>query len=104
MRVIDEANNGGTVEVAPGEPFRIQLYENPTTGYCWHLVPPNDPAFRAVEDGFDPAQDKPGAGGVRHWTVTADRPGAVTLHFERKRAWETNPAATFTVTIEAKVR
>jgi len=104
MLEIDQSQNGGTVDVPAGEPFRIRLSENPTTGYRWQLASPASTELRAVDDGFALSQDKPGAGGVRHWTFAADRPGVVTLHFERKRAWETNPAATFTVTIEAKAR
>ncbi len=101
MLVIDQARNGETVDVAAGEPFRIQLYENPTTGYRWQLAPPAD-AVRVVDDAFEVTQDKPGAGGVRHWTFTAERPAVVKLQFERKRAWETQAAEVFTVTIDVK--
>jgi inhibitor of cysteine peptidase len=101
MLVIDQTRNGGTVDVPAGDTFRIQLSENPTTGYRWQLAPPAD-AVRVVEDAFEIAQDKPGAGGVRHWTFTAERAGVVTLQFERKRAWEAQAAETFTVTIDVK--
>jgi len=104
MLVIDQSRNGATVEVEAGDTFRIQLYENPTTGYRWHLASPADAALRVVEDAFALLQDKPGAGGMRHWTFTADRPAVVKLQFDRKRAWETQAAEVFTVTIDVKAR
>lgn len=105
MLVIDQARNGGTVEVKAGEPFRVQLNENPTTGYRWYLASPADAALRVVEDTFDPAApDKRGAGGMRHWTFTADRPAVVKLRFERKRAWEPQAAESFAVTVAAAAR
>ena len=85
-----------------GDTFRIELYENPTTGYRWQLASPASAAVRVVDDAFEVAQDKPGAGGVRHWTFVADRPAVVTLQFDRKRAWETQAAEIFTVTIDVK--
>jgi len=104
MLEIDRSQNGGTVDVPAGEPFRIQLSENPTTGYRWQLASPASTELRAVDDGFALSQDKPGAGGMRHWTFAADRPGVVRLQFDRKRAWETQAAESFTVTIDVKAR
>jgi len=102
MLVIDQSQNGDTVDVVAGEPFRIQLYENPTTGYRWQLVSPTTAELRVVDDAFALSQDKPGGGGMRHWTFAADRPAVLALQFERKRAWETQAAETFTVTIDVK--
>lgn len=104
MLLIDQSQNGGTVQVQAGETFRLQLSESPTTGYRWHLASPTDAALRLVDDSFEVSQDKPGAGGLRHWTFTAERPAVVTLQFDRKRAWETQAAETFTVTIDVKAR
>jgi inhibitor of cysteine peptidase len=104
MLVINQSRNGGTVDVQAGDSFLIQLYENPTTGYRWHLPSPVDPALRVVDDSFEISQNKSGAGGVRHWTLTADHPAIVRLRIERKRAWETRAAEVFTVTIDVKVR
>ncbi len=102
MLVIDQARNGGTVDVQAGEPFRIQLSENPTTGYRWQLASPPSAELRVVDDAFEFARGKPGAGGMRHWTFVADRPAVVRLQFDRKRAWETQAAEVFTITIDVK--
>jgi inhibitor of cysteine peptidase len=104
MLLIDQSRNGGTVDVRAGDAFRIELYENPTTGSRWQLASPPSPELRVVEDTFELSQDKPGAGGMRHWTFTADRPGVIGLQFDRKRAWETQAAEVFTVTIDVKAR
>jgi inhibitor of cysteine peptidase len=103
MLVIDQSRNGGTVDVQAGDSFLIQLHENPTTGYRWHLPLPVDPALRVVGDSFEISQDKLGAGGVRQWTLTADHPAIVRLQIERKPAWETQAAEVFTVTIDVKM-
>jgi inhibitor of cysteine peptidase len=104
MLVIDQSRNGGAVEIRAGETFRIELFENPTTGYRWHLVPPADAGLRVLEDSFGASQDKRGAGGVRHWMFSADHPAVVKLRIELKRAWETQAAEVFTVTINVKGR
>lgn len=104
MLVIDQSRNGLAVEVPAGEPFRIELFENPTTGYRWHLVSPTDTALRVLEDSFEASQDKRGAGGMRQWTFSVDHPAVVQMQIERKRAWETQAAEVFTVTIDVKGR
>ncbi|HTZ70950.1 MAG TPA: protease inhibitor I42 family protein [Acetobacteraceae bacterium] len=104
MLEIDRSQNGGTVEVQTGETFRLHLSENPTTGYRWYVALPADAVLRVVDDSFEKLHDNPGAGGMRHWTFAADRPGVVRLQFDRKRAWETQAAESFTVTIDVKAR
>jgi inhibitor of cysteine peptidase len=102
MLVIDQSRNGDAAEVQAGEIFRVQLFENPTSGHRWQFTSPGDGALRIVEDAFEQSQDKPGAGGVRHWTLMADHPAVVRLQFERKRSWETQVAETFTITINVR--
>lgn len=102
MVVIDQSCNGGAVEVPVGEPFRVELFENPTTGYRWQLVSPADAGLRVLEDSFEASQNKPGAGGARHWTFVADHSAVVSLRFERKRSWEAQPAETFTVDVKVE--
>jgi inhibitor of cysteine peptidase len=100
---------GRTVSVAVGERFAVELVGVPTAGYVW--APAALPAFitRAGEatGNTTTAQSQPGFTGGNHWEVflfAATGPGAGELTFEQRRPWESNepPAATFTVTIEAR--
>jgi predicted secreted protein len=99
MLVISQSRNGGAVAVPAGEPFRIELFESPTTGYRWELASPTQVGLRVTEDSFDTSQNRPGAGGVHHWTFVADHPAVVSLRFERKRSWQARPVETFTVDV-----
>ena len=102
MLVIDQSQNDGAVEVQAGDSFRIELSENPTTGYRWYLNPLVETSLRVVENSFELAQGGYGAGGVRHWTLSADRAGVVRIQIERKRGRQAPPAEIFTVTIDVK--
>jgi inhibitor of cysteine peptidase len=71
-----EADNGRTVQVKTGDVIRVQLPENPSTGYHWagtltgglqllrKFYTPDDASGQAV-----------GSGGVVTWTMQVDSPG-----------------------------
>jgi len=104
MLVIDQTQNNGTAEVLVGDSFRVQLSENPTTGYRWHLRSVVAPALRIIKDSFAPSTGGYGIGGVRYWTFVADNPAVVALRIELKRSWQPQPVETFGVTINVKDR
>ena len=94
MLVIDQARNGDTVDVAAGEPFRIQLSAEPD-----HRIP-----LAAGVAGACRRRSRRGrrirararqtgraaACGIGRSPRTA--PPSSQLQFERKRAWETQAA------------
>jgi len=45
-----------------------------------------------------------GSGGVRRWTLVADKAGTILLQLELKRSWQPDPAQTFAVTVVVKDR
>ena len=104
MLVIDQTQNNGSVEVSVGDSFRVQLSENPTTGYRWQLQSAGAPALRITEDSFEASTGKPGGGGVRYWMFVADQPAAAALRMELKRSWQPQPVDTFSATVNVKAR
>jgi inhibitor of cysteine peptidase len=104
MLVIDQTQNNAAVDVLVGESFKVQLSENPTTGYRWHMQSTVAPELRITEDSFEASSSGYGGGGVRHWTLVADKPAVAALRIDRKRSWRPEPVETFTVTITAKAR
>jgi inhibitor of cysteine peptidase len=104
MLVIDQMQNNGVAEVLVGDPFKVQLSENPTTGYRWRMQSAVSPGLRIVEDYFEPSSPGYGSGGVRSWTLVADKPAVVALRIERRRSWRPDPVETFNVTVVAKAR
>jgi inhibitor of cysteine peptidase len=97
-----ERNNGGAVEVARGSTFKIQLPENPTTGYQWSR-PAFDGAFLALAtNDFVPSQDgRSGSGGMREYVLRAKGAGQTTFRVASQRPWDTSsaPAAVFELLI-----
>jgi len=104
MLVIDQTQNNGAAEVFVGDSFRIQLSENPTTGYRWHLQSAVAPALSILEDSFEVAGSAYGSGGVRHWTFMANNPAVVALRIERRRGWQSQPVETFETTVTVRAR
>ncbi len=73
----------GTLEVAAGEEFRIELGENPSTGYVWRFVRRPDPAVaRVLGSSFEleeGGEDRDGAGGTRILRLRAGDGGETTM-------------------------
>lgn len=104
MLAIDHTQNNGTAEVHVGDSIQVQLAENATTGYRWHLKSFGDPALRVIDNSFAASQGGYGGGGMRHWTFMADHPAVVPLCFELKRSWEPQAAEIFKISIGVTAR
>lgn len=81
-----------------GEKTKIQLKENPTTGYSWNVTVTE--GLSIIHDEFiAPDTRLVGAGGEHIWTLEATMPGEQTFHGVYHRPWEPeNPEdATYTV-------
>jgi inhibitor of cysteine peptidase len=103
MLVIDETWNHRDAEIAIGETVKLELSENPTTGYRWS-IPDVGPALRILDESYEAPSGAPGSGGVRRWTLAADKAGTIPLQLEFKRSWQPQPARTFAVTLVVKAR
>jgi predicted secreted protein len=100
--IFGEENNGAVVEVLRGSTVKIQLPENPTTGYQWSR-PAFDGAFLALATNqFVPPQDaRPGAGGTRQFVLRTKGAGQTTFRVASQRPSDINagPAAVFELLI-----
>ena len=104
MLVIDQTQDGGSSDLLVGESLRLQLSENPTTGYRWHLQSDGAPALRLVQDSFEAPGSRPGAPGIRFWIFEAVAAGSAALKFELRRSWQPENIGTFATTVHVKTR
>ena len=104
MFVIDLTRNNDSVEIAVGDSVRVQLSENPTTGYRWQLLTNGAPALRLVRDDFERSASGPGGGGTRYWIFAAQCPGTAGLGMELQRSWQPQAVSSFAVSIRVKAR
>ncbi len=102
MLTIDETYDNRVAQARVGDPIRLQLSENSTTGYQWQMQPDVPAGLRILTDSFETSGAGAGAGGVRFWTIVFDKPSKTVLRLELKRSWEKTSARTFSVTIEAE--
>jgi inhibitor of cysteine peptidase len=101
MLVIDETWNHRDAEISIGDTLKLELSENPTTGYRWRM-PDVGPALRILDDSYEAPTGGAGGGGVRRWTLAADKADVVSLRLELKRSWQPDPAQTFALILTVK--
>ena len=71
MSHVDENSNGAIVELTVGEVLEIQLAENRTTGFRWHVQTDGTPVCQPVDDRFESPSGPPGRGGTHTWQFRA---------------------------------
>jgi inhibitor of cysteine peptidase len=87
MKVYDDGNDTQTITIKNGESLKIQLNENPTTGFNWSINV--TPGLTIVSDQYiAPSGDLMGAGGQHEWQVTATGTGDQQFTGIYKRPWE----------------
>lgn len=85
---LTRSDNGSTIGLTIAAVARIELPENPTTGYRWALGA-FDTAVVAVEhDDYHANSGGAGAGGTRTIVLIATGEGTTTVSAELRRAWE----------------
>ncbi len=84
--VLTRNDCGSSIDIAVDEEFVIQLPENPSTGYRWHLNA--DSGVIVLSSVFGPASSAaPGAAGVHTWTLCAQNAGRVRVRLKLWRSW-----------------
>lgn len=81
-----------TITVSAGETFKIELPENPTTGYLWVVSQSPTSGVAVLESSRyrPPSGGVVGAGGQKTFTFRAVGPGDTRVAFEYRRPWEKN--------------
>ncbi|MEI7434696.1 MAG: protease inhibitor I42 family protein [Methanomicrobiales archaeon] len=95
-RRFTESDNGKTVTVTKGQVVKIQLNENPSTGYRWE--PSVSSGIQITDDTYAASTSgRMGAGGIHTWTMRIT--GTGTQHFgaDYKRSWETGSADNYSI-------
>jgi len=102
MLQLDESSEGREFVLAPGDQITLDLAENPSTGYRWHLSVEGVAALQLEEDVFEPMGAAVGAMGHRRWRFRADGEGEVQVQLEQRRSWERTAVKTFRFTLRVR--
>jgi predicted secreted protein len=86
------------IQVGPGDSFILELPSAPTTGYAWTLQSSGS-KLHLVDESFEAASERMGAGGLQRFEFQAKEAGKVTLKFAHGRPWESEPDETHEVTV-----
>jgi len=98
--VVTQGFNGGIVPAKKGDTLKVQLPENPTTGYRWAVDTPGSTALALTEDDYQPAGEGIGGGGFRILRFAATGLGSANLQCKLSRSWQSGPpAALFSVRV-----
>ncbi len=68
--------------------LNIELDENPTTGYSWHVTISNPEILKIVKDDYTQKGDLLGSGGIHKWEIKGIKEGSTSVKFELYRNWE----------------
>ena len=102
MLTLDSSANGRTIQLKVGEEMRIDLAENPTTGFRWTMAGSGAPVLQLLTDEPTTPAAPPGAGGRRRWQFRCVAAGGGKIELVHKRSWEQqNPTETFSVNVSA---
>jgi inhibitor of cysteine peptidase len=84
--ILNDTDNGHTVEVGLQSIVTVRLEEMPTTGYLWEIETAE--GLKMISDSFEISGDAIGAGGVRVFQFCASDKGSHKLSIKNWRNWE----------------
>lgn len=91
------------IELVRGQLLKVEVEENPTTGYSWQISGPgeSDAVQLAGEPLYIANSPLIGAGGIRTFRFRSLRRGRAMIVFEYKRSWEKyrRPAKKYILTL-----
>lgn len=103
---VNEDNDGGQIELEPGQILIVTLESNPTTGYRWEQIEPQEHLLQQKGDAEYIASDiggvpLVGSGGWETFRFKAIRAGQMTLKLIYHRPWEegVEPLKTFSINV-----
>lgn len=105
MTTFDETSDGREISLTNGEEFRINLAENPTTGFRWRLLVDGSPAIACVVDEFQPpGHAQPGQAGLHVWNFRCAAEGDAEIQLVNTRAGATNETSGRKFTLRVRSR
>jgi inhibitor of cysteine peptidase len=103
---ITDSDNGKTIDVMRFRTIKLSLESNPTTGYTWQLISPDERRIlRLYYSAYRATPTKlVGVGGHEEWKFRAMSPGTAIVKTIYIRSWEGQQLSdkSFTVTIRVK--
>ena len=101
--MLTEANNGTSVEARQGDEIVVQLRENPTTGFRWHVERVNG-ILEQETDAYRPDREmRFGSGGVREFRFRGKAAGTARLELKHWQAWEGESSVTDRFRVEIRL-
>jgi inhibitor of cysteine peptidase len=106
---LDADDNGSYVELDQGQILVVTLESNPSTGYRWEVVEPEQPTLKQIgEAEFRPSDQRkpppPGTGGTETLRFEPQRSAETTLELVYHRPWESDEKPVQTFSVQVKVR
>jgi predicted secreted protein len=96
IRTFTESDNGKSITLTKGQVIKVQLNENPTTGYRWE--PTVSSGIQVTDDTYvTSASRRMGAGGIHTWTLKITGSGDQHFNAEYKRSWESGSADSYSL-------
>ncbi len=92
-----------TIVLKPGKTVEIMLEENPSIGYRWFIINPEDGVVDVLRDYYAEGLESLGAAGEHIWKIKGLEKGETKLVFEYARSLEDNGVIeekTFTVIVK----
>ncbi len=104
MLQFDEQYDESKIDLFLGQKFKINLQENPTTGFRWNPISSGEPVCKLLDNSFDVGRDSLGKGGSHSWLFQVVKEGSGKIEFLYSRSWEHDnpPARTFTLGINVR--
>ncbi len=101
---VTELNDGGKVELELGEILEFDLYENPSTGFRWHLEVEQDGLLQALAHDFQVYSSAVGGGGRMHLRLVSQAAGATSVHAISARSWQRDAAGSKRLSITVCIK
>lgn len=93
MLTVDEKDSGKTIDLKKGEKCKINLIENPSTGYSWlEEVTPDSDILELEQQEVMSGNYTIGGNSSRQWVFQAVKPGVKVLRFVYQRPWDKTPS------------
>ena len=87
--ILTQNDKGKTCTVVEGDSIKIQLSENPTTGYRWEILTLNANVIAFKDSNFSTDLGTGiGGGGTRTFTFNIRSPGTSKISLRLRREWE----------------
>src|SRR5262249_53480298 len=84
MIQVTESDNGQQINLRRNEIVEVDLDENPTTGYRWHIVSDGAPVCALTVNSFQAGQNT-GQGGKHSWQFQAAKTGTGKISLAYRR-------------------